>query len=393
MSHEYRLQIPRPHAGQKLILENARRYNIVSCGRRFGKTTLGGNLLAPILIGEGKHCAWFAPTYRLLEEANFSHRKMFEPFIAKAVTAPSLRIELKNGSVIDYWSLNDPKTVARGRKYKRVIIDEAAMTPYLEEAWNQAIRPTLTDWIGDAYFLSTPKGRNYFAELFDRAGDENEPDWARWQMPTTANPFISPSEVDEARRSIPSIAFMQEYLAEFVDGQGARIKREWLKFSECPTGLDVYLGVDLAISTKQDADYSAIVAMSRDADGNIYVRDVQRIRATFHDVIQFVIAMADKWKPRMIGIETVQYQAAVIQELLRTTRLPIRGIRPDKDKVTRFAPLEARYEQGFVYHDHRLLREFQDELLSFPIGANDDMVDACAYAFMMLGNVRSWGVV
>lgn len=66
---------------------------------------------------------------------------------------PAPRIELITGAAIDYWTLDDPSTVARGRKYKRVIIDEAAMARHLEQAWTEAIRPTLTDYRGDAFFL------------------------------------------------------------------------------------------------------------------------------------------------------------------------------------------------------------------------------------------------
>ena len=98
-------------------------------------------------------------------------------------------------------------------------------------------------------------------------------------------------------------------------------------------------------------------------------------------------------QPQLIGIEQVQYQAAVIQELLRRTKLPIRGIKPDRDKVTRFAPLEARYEQGQVMHCEGLPSYFQDELLSFPVGRHDDVVDALGYAWQICGQRKSWGAL
>jgi predicted phage terminase large subunit-like protein len=388
---DIRLVLPRPHEGQKVILAQARRYNVLACGRRFGKTTLGGNLLSDPVLKDALPCAWFAPTYRLLEEAYNDHKRIYQPVIRRAVQTPAPRIELITGAAIDYWTLDDPSTVARGRKYKRVIIDEAAMARHLEQAWTEAIRPTLTDYKGDAFFLSTPKGSNYFKTLYGMAGAD--PDWMAWQMPTTANPWIDPTEVDKAGESLPSIAFRQEYLAEFVDAAGARIKREWLRYGDCPEGLPTYIGVDLAISTKSEADYTGVVVISRSEDGTIYVRDVNRTRADFASVLRFIEAMADKWKPTMIGIEQVQYQAAVVQELLRRTKLPIRGIRPDRDKVTRFAPLEARYEQSQVMHCQGLPAYFEDELLSFPVGRHDDVVDALAYAWQVCGSKRGWGAV
>lgn len=327
----------------------------------------------------------------MLEEAYNDHKRIYSAVIRRAVQTPAPRIELITGAAIDYWTLDDPSTVARGRKYKRVIIDEAAMARHLEQAWTEAIRPTLTDYKGDAFFLSTPKGSNYFKSLHAMAGVDE--DWMSWQMPTTANPWIDADEVAKAGESLPSIAFRQEYLAEFVDAAGARIKREWLRFGDCPEGLPVYLGVDLAISTKAEADYTAIVALSRGEDGTLYVRDVSRTRADFASVLRFIETMAEKWNPTMIGIEQVQYQAAVVQELMRRTKLPIRGIRPDRDKVTRFAPLEARYEQGQVVHVEGLPPYWQDELLSFPVGRHDDVVDALAYAWQVIGQRKGWGAV
>lgn len=62
----------------------------------------------------------------------------------------------------------------------------------------------------------------------------------------------------------------------------------------------------------------------------------------------------------------------------------MRGVKPDKDKLARFAPLEARFDQRLVHHAADLPRWFEDELCSFPNGQHDDGVDALAYAFAAL---------
>lgn len=378
---EIKVLLPKPHEGQLRILKEAKRFNVLACGRRFGKTTLGGNLIAEPTLRENLPVGWFAPTYRLLEEAFNDHKKIYGPAIKRSVAHPAPRIELITGSSIDYWTLDDPDTVARGRKYKRVIIDEAAMARHLEQAWNEAIRATLTDYVGDAYFFSTPKGHNYFKILYDRS--QGDPNWMSWSMPTLSNPHILESEIESAKLSLPSIAFRQEFLAEFVDAEGARVRREWIRTGPIPENIPLSMGVDLAISTKAESDYTSAVVMGHGPDGTIYIVDAARIRAPFDGVLRFVENMAMKWNPKMIGIELVQYQAAVIQELLRRTRLPVKGIRPDKDKVTRFGALEVRYEQGLIVHSPKLPEWFTDEVLSFPIGAHDDSVDAMAYAWIV----------
>lgn len=210
------LQLPRPHAGQRQIFDAARRFNVVACGRRFGKTIAGvDRLLAPALAGYP--VAWMSPTYRMLSEVWREAKRLLKP-LARHIDSQEKRIELITGGVIEFWSLTNADSI-RGRKYKRVIIDEAAMVPGLLDAWNLVIRPTLTDYKGDAFFLSTPKGRNGFYTLFTRGQDPLQPDWAAFQMPTTTNPHIDPIEVDAAKAEIPELVFLQEYLATFLDDQ------------------------------------------------------------------------------------------------------------------------------------------------------------------------------
>lgn len=385
---EFTVHLPKRHPAQARIVAERSRYNVACLGRRTGKTVLGLDVLIDLPGGalDGRPVAWMSPTYKLLEDTWLMARRWLQPIIARQ-DSQQKRLELMTGGVLDFWTLDDPDA-GRGRKYARVVIDEAATARHLREAWEQAIRPTLTDYRGDAWFLSTPKGRNFFSELYERGQVDTTWGWRSWQMPTTENPYIDPNEIEAAKQDLPSLVFRQEYLAEFVDFGGSAVRREWIKVGAAPDGLSTVMGVDLAISSKQDADYSAIAALSRDANGNIYIRDVQRTRAPFHQVLQFIKSMAARWAPTLIAIEQVQYQAAVVQELLRTTGLPVRGVRPDKDKLTRFQPLAARYEQGLVWHNPGLNKEFEDELLSFPAGDHDDQADACAMAFGALSRTH-----
>src|SRR6185369_3241140 len=109
----------------------------------------------------------------------------------------------------------------RGRKYARVVIDEAAhVTCDLAKVWETVIRPTLTDYKGDAFFISTPNGYNFFRVLYERGDDPNYADWKSWQLPTTDNPYIDPNEVALAKEEMDDQSFRQEYLAEFLRDEG-----------------------------------------------------------------------------------------------------------------------------------------------------------------------------
>jgi hypothetical protein len=164
---------------------------------------------------EGYPTAWFAPTYKYLTDVWRDFERVLKP-VTRDLSKQERRIELVTGGSVECWSLEDPDA-GRSRKYRRVVIDEAAKCRHLEVAWNQAIRPTLADFRGDADFYSTPKGRNFFWALFCRGLDPLDPDWACWQQPTGVNPFIHPGEIEDARRQLPERVFQQEFLAVFLE--------------------------------------------------------------------------------------------------------------------------------------------------------------------------------
>jgi hypothetical protein len=206
------ITLPRLHPAQQAIKDEARRFNVVCCGRRFGKDVLGmDRLIEPAL--HGQPVAWFAPTYRMLNENFRAVRHVLGPIIT-AANDTQKRIELLTKGVIDMWSL-DAHDSARGRKYQRIVINEAAQVRNLGEAWSMVIRPTLADMQGDAWFLSTPRGLNEFYRLYRQADDDAL--WAHWQEPTNANPFIKQAEVDAMRAMLPERVYRQEILAEFVE--------------------------------------------------------------------------------------------------------------------------------------------------------------------------------
>lgn len=191
---------------------------MICCGRRWGKTKLCEELLAsPDDPANGSMngfpVAYFAPTYKMLMEVWREMNDVYFPLIADK-SETEKRIELYGGGSIDFWSLEDPNSI-RGRKYKRAVLDEAAIARNLQEAWLKVIRPTLADLKGDGWFLSTPKGKNnYFHTLF--TNETRFTNWVSHQLPTANNPYISPEEIEEARLQLDPLTFEQEFMASFV---------------------------------------------------------------------------------------------------------------------------------------------------------------------------------
>lgn len=211
------MTLPRLHPAQRQIKSEARRFNTVACGRRFGKSTLTVDLMVGATL-PGYPVGYFCPTYKLLTEVLNDTVKALAP-ITRRVDRQQKRIEIITGGVVEMWSL-DNKDAGRSRKYKRAIVDEAGLVGHLATAWEENIRPTLADYQGDAWLLGTPKGMNFFRDAFLRGTDPLQPDWMSWQMPTAANPFIRPEEIESARREMTDRRFRQEYLAEFLEDAG-----------------------------------------------------------------------------------------------------------------------------------------------------------------------------
>jgi len=159
MSKPIELQLPAPHAAQVRVIHQAKRFNVICCGRRWGKSLLGMDRLIHAAL-QGKPVAWFAPNYRLLADIWRELQAILQPILARP-NQQERRLELHGGGVVEMWSLDSPDA-GRGRAYSLVVIDECALVPNLEQAWQQTIRPMLTDYIGEAWFLSTPKGHELF---------------------------------------------------------------------------------------------------------------------------------------------------------------------------------------------------------------------------------------
>ncbi len=208
--------IPEPHEKQQEILDTARRFNHIQCGRRFGKTELIKELTDPVLDGYpvGIFCPIERDFLKTWEELCSLYRD-----IIKKKNETYHTLELITGGVIHMWSMKAVDN-GRGEKYKRVILDEFAKTLYGKKSWEKTIRPTLADFRGDAWFLSTPQGRtNYFCIL--KTLNKSNPDWRFHHYTSYENPYLAKEEIESAKSYTSdgqlSPAFKQEWLAQDVD--------------------------------------------------------------------------------------------------------------------------------------------------------------------------------
>lgn len=204
------------HSKQQHILDTAKRFNVLKCGRRFGKTSLAEELVIDPAL-DGYPTAFYAPTYKDLSDFWYNVKTILHEVI-ETKNEQTKQLRLITGGIIDFWSLDEPDS-GRGRKYKRVVIDECEKAKKIEEAWKGTIRATLTDFIGDCWFLSTPKfGNTFFKDIYQLSfKDDYKHEWQSWTYTTYDNPHMTKTEIDAAKKTLDDIYFRCEYLAEDVD--------------------------------------------------------------------------------------------------------------------------------------------------------------------------------
>ena len=403
---------PHFHAGQLLVANDPARFRVLRAGRRWGKSRLGVWLALQCAL-EGGRAWWVAPDYKRAAEGWEPLRLMAQETMGSyaKVNLTDRIIHIANGGTVEVRSADNPQSL-RGAGLDLLVLDEAALLPRV--AWFQVLRPSLADRQGRALFISTPKGGNWFKELWEDAGDRDG--WSRYHFPTSANPFIDAAEIADLARDMPSIEYRQEIEAEFVDLEGARISPGWFRYfkqthrggllwlepqakegAATPAPVDSrhcerFCTVDLAASLKTSADFTVVMSCAA-YDGHLFILDVVRRRMEGPDIVPAIQDQFAKHDLKVAHIEATGFQLSLVQEA-RRDGLPVKELRADREKVARALPLEARMEAGRVWFDRDAAwrRDLETELAQFPVGEHDDQVDALAYAAaaMMVPRLPDW---
>jgi phage terminase large subunit-like protein len=367
---------------------------VLDCGRRFGKDIIERNYAAEGLLA-GEPVGWYEPEYKSLDDNWTWLCNTFYPITSKK-DEQEMRLYMTTGGEITMWSLQD-KDASRGRKYKRVVINEAAKVPHLEYSWNAVIRITLADLRGGAMIGSTPKGLNYFKTLYDRGGDPLQPEWAAFHKTTYDNPYIAKSEIEEIKATTPEIIFRQEILAEFVNMEGSVFRRIQEAATVEPTGEPIegqqYIaGVDVAASV----DYTVISVMDVQSKHLVYLDRFNRV--DYNVLEDRLYACYELFHLQSMAIEANSIGQPVIDNLNAREMSIIPFTTTSATKQAIITQLQAAFEHGEIHilNDPVLI----GELLSFeskrspsgsftysaPEGMHDDCVMSLAIAWNAISN-------
>lgn len=294
-----------------------------------------------------------------------------------------------------------------GKGGNRLIIDDPYATR--QDAESDTIRKRVEDWYDSTFLSRRHNSEAWICLIMQRWREddlvgyilEKEKDWEIVKIPAISDEWESFWDsrfpvpyLEEMRTVIGSYFFESQYQQEpFIDG-GWSFKREYfIEYGDHPPldTLKVYTFVDPAISQKQEADYTAIVTIGINENNRIYVLDIFHERVEPSDSINALFEIVKQWKPQRVGVEVVAFQKMLALEIkkqmtIRNTFFNLDEINPMGEKNARIKTiLEPRYSNANILHPkyHKNTKDLELELLKFPNGKHDDLIDSLSGAVRM----------
>lgn len=207
---------PRPL--QDHVHRNLKRFNVVICHRRWGKSILAVNELihrALTLQKFNPQFIYIGPTYSQIKKVAWDMLKLY----AKNIPGVEFNESELKCTIPRPWLGDVAKIYLAGSENKEGLLGMYADFVAFDEfdrmdfsVWTSVIRPMLSDRGGGAIFISTVKGRKHMYRLYQEAMlEENQADWARFLYKASETEIIPQKELETARRNMSEEEYLQEY--------------------------------------------------------------------------------------------------------------------------------------------------------------------------------------
>ena len=274
------IQLFKPYKRQKEFIDRFADtddlFGVISSPRGSGKSLLSMNLMLYWLLQKPKRKGgYITPVYG-------QGKSIMDQIVATSedVITSSNRMEgtvtFMNGSTLKFLSSDNPDNI-RGFRFTHLIIDECAFIK--EHSLNTAILPTLNPNGKKCLMVSTPKGKNFFHNWYNKEGV------VAMKFPLTDCPYINPILIEEAKKSLPPDIFRQEFEAEFVDSAN-----------------DVFVGVEKVSTvtnfdtvTRQEVYVGIDTGLSDDKSVLTIINTVGRVLNVISDNHNNIVTIADKF--------------------------------------------------------------------------------------------------
>lgn len=411
---------------RKIFFESDARYKVIAKGRRFGLTKGFAHYVIENMLDGKTPILWMDTTYsnieRYVERYFFPILKQLPKNLWK-YRANRSDLKIMN-SVCDFRSADKPENI-EGFGYSLIVLNEAGIILKNRRLWEESIRPMILDYKADVLIGGTPKGKmnkgknekHLFFELFER-GERGDPsltlrmekyEWKSFNFSSYDNPLIDKYEIDEMAKEISPMLRDQEIYGKFVDGSSTGIiKRDWWKYYtkdelEKLRFIKRVQSWDTAFKKNEENDFSVCTTWEIRQNG-FYLIDLWRGRVEFPELKKTVEKLFNDFKPNEVLIEDKASGQSLIQELQRETRIPIKAIKVNADKIARVHAITPLIESGRVLlpapsvsppkGENGWVDLLLNECEEFPNSEFDDVVDSISQflneaKIINAGNVES----
>ena len=386
-----------PHINQQRIHDSINnepyKYYSLNIGRQFGKSLLGVNQALYWLFNDHKvKIGWVSPIYRQCKKVFSDIDNAFgnNQQVFKEKNKTDLIFKSHKDSTIQFYSSENYDNI-RGETFDYLIMDESAWQS--EQAWTEVLRATVLVKGRKVLFLSTPKGRNWFYTL--HALDGVNPQYKSFTMTSYDNPLIQPSEIDDARLTLPDNVFRQEYLAEFIDG-GAGVFKE-LTINDKPEQTDkYYFGIDWG----RAEDYTVLTILNR--NGQMVCCERWRQMAWLDIIVQMVKHLRH-WNaqgyseansigdPLFEQLNALYPKAELFYTTSKSKQDIIEGLQVAVQNKEFTSLSHDWLKKEFELFTYEYSQKTRTVKYSAPPGFHDDGVMSCAMAYHALKNLKNTG--
>ena len=307
--------------------------------RRFGKTVYAINKLIRDVIECQQPMAqghYFAPTYKQAKSIAWKYLQAFTaPMIpGMKYNKTELCATFPNGDTISLIG-GDNYDSFRGNYSDSVVIDEVADMPI--KLWSEVVRPALSDRDGKGLFIGTPKGRNAFYDLYERAGMLD--DWWRCKLAYYDTDIIKDSEIKSLKKEMAKEEFQQEFECSFQAAiRGAYFGQTMAELERLGRITNVPYDPIIPVTTAWDLgmrDATAVHFIQASPGGEVRLIDYEEYHgASIPDIIQKL-----REKPYKYGRHIAPHDIRVRELGTGTSRLEVASNHGINFEVCRNMPL------------------------------------------------------
>lgn len=370
---------------QKVIHRELQRHRFVTaiCHRRLGKTLFGVDYLAKEAINpqvEDFRGYYFGATQKAAKQVAWNYfKKIFAPMSKRGEAVfkeTELQVQLSNGSWITLAGSENIEAY-RGIYVDRIVADEVASWMHANYAWNEVLRPAMSDRMAQGLVIGTVKGLDMLFEFYMRgiSSDPLDNDWGGVKLPASMTGIIPEAELQELRRSLSEEAYEREmecnFYAESPDvlispKEASEAQKRVLSHAQRQSSLSVrpVFGVDVG----RTGDPSVIYMRQ----GLIVTKLLSTQDPDNMSVADKVSRLIKIHRPQTVFIDAGQGQG-VIDRLYRlghddvVAEIHFNGVSPEKSCVNMRDAMYFRGKKflakGVIPDDRQLLKELVNQEL------------------------------